>query len=194
MGNDMAQVLETIFGGDAPQQPLLYGQVAARACVVYLIGLALVRIGKSRLLSHATALDVILAVILGSLLSRGITGSASISGTTVACVMLIAVHWFLTAVACRWHRLGNLIKGHTYLVVDNGRIDWKAMRRSHISEQDLLEELRLNANIEDVSRIKRAYKERSGQISGVRHAPETELFDVGVENGVKTVRIEIRTR
>jgi len=66
---------------------------------VYVIGVAIVRLGKSRLIGRSTSLDVILGFILGSLLSRGITGHASISGTAVRSAALVAMHWWFTAVA-----------------------------------------------------------------------------------------------
>jgi uncharacterized membrane protein YcaP (DUF421 family) len=191
MGGSINLWLESIFGGDAPAHPLLLGQVAARALVVYLIGLTLVRLGKSRLLGSASALDIILAVVLGSLLSRGINGTASVSGTATACAVLVALHWLITQLACRWHRFGNVVKGHCHLLVENGQINWGALRRSHLSQEDLLEELRLNANVEDLSRIDKAYKERSGQISGVRRKMNAQVLDVDNHEGVKTVRIEV---
>jgi uncharacterized membrane protein YcaP (DUF421 family) len=194
MWNVLRLWLEFLFGGDMPTQPLLLGQVAARALVVYLLGLLVVRLGKSRLLSGATALDIILAVVLGSLLSRGINGTASMSGTAVGCAVLVALHWSMTRAACRWHWLGNTIKGRSYLLVEKGRMDRDAMRRSNISEHDLLEELRLNANVEDLDQIEKAYKERSGQVSGVRRKFDAQIVEVAVESGVKTVRIEVRPR
>jgi uncharacterized membrane protein YcaP (DUF421 family) len=190
--SNISVLLDTIFGGDAPVHPLLLGQVAARALVVYVIGLIVVRLGKSRLLASATVLDILLAVVIGSLLSRGINGAASLSGTATACAVLVALHWLMTQLACRSHRFGNLVKGHCRLLVENGRIDWKAMRQSHLSHEDLLEELRLNANVEDLSRIEKAYKERSGQVSGVRRKPHAEILDIAMDDGVKTVRIEVQ--
>lgn len=183
--------LEHVFGGDSPAHPLLLGQVAARAIVVYLIGLILVRLGKSRLLGSATALDVLLVVVLGSLLSRGINGTASVSGTTTACAVLVILHWLMTHLACRWPRLENLLKGHCRLLVDNGQVNREALRQSHLSLDDLLEELRLNANLEDLSRIDKAYKERSGQVSGVRRKLNAQVLDIGTDGGVKTVRLEV---
>ena len=70
----MSELFETIFGGDVPKEPLLLHQCAARAVAVYLIGIAILRIGKSRIISCVTTVDVLLGFILGSLLSRGITG------------------------------------------------------------------------------------------------------------------------
>ena len=89
----MGTILQEAFGGDTPIEPLTLYQVAARDSLVYLAGLVVVRIGKSRLISRTTSLDVILGFILGSLLSRSITGHASISGTIVASAVIVAVHW-----------------------------------------------------------------------------------------------------
>jgi uncharacterized membrane protein YcaP (DUF421 family) len=98
-----AKLVETAFGGDSPTPDLSLGQIAARAAVVYLVGLAVVRLGKSRLIGRVTAVDVLLGFILGSLLSRGITGHASLSGTTTASAMLVFVHGLVTWFACRSH-------------------------------------------------------------------------------------------
>ena len=175
MGNLSIDLLTECFGGDAPQQPLALGQVAARAAVVYLLGLFLVRVGKSRFHGRASAIDIVLGFVLGSLLSRGITGSASISGTFVASAALVALHWAATAAACRSHGFGNLVKGRTKLLVEDGRLLHKAMSSSHISEHDIREAMRLAANIDDLSQVKAAYKERSGLISIVTHSePKTE--------------------
>jgi uncharacterized membrane protein YcaP (DUF421 family) len=160
--------VDIVFGGDTPHPPLRMWQVAARAVALYLMTVLVVRIGKSRLLGRASVLDVILGFLLGSLVSRGITGSASLTDSATASVVLVFAHWWITLAACRHHRLGWLFKGSAYLVVEDGKVLPDAMRRSHVSLEDLKEELRLNGNVEDVERVKRAYKERSGQISVVR--------------------------
>jgi uncharacterized membrane protein YcaP (DUF421 family) len=185
--------LTTVFGGDQPPSDLLLTQAAARAALVYLMGLAMVRLGKSRLIGSLSAIDILLAVVLGSLLSRGINGSASMSSSLVASAVLVAMHWLMTDLACRSHRLGDLIKGHAQLLVENGRINWPAMQHSHLSEHDLIEELRLNANVEGVDEIEKAYKERNGRISGVRGKQQLTTYEISIENGVKTVRIEVLT-
>lgn len=167
MLTSIAEVLEAVFGGDAPQHPPALYQVAARAAVVFLIGLAIVRIGKSRLLSRLTGIDVLLGFILGSLLSRGITGNASISSTAVASATIVLLHSALTKATFHWHGLGTLIKGHAKLVVEDGRPLADALRSSNISEHDLMEELRLHG-VADVSEVKQAYKERNGEISVIR--------------------------
>lgn len=182
-------VLEQIFGGDSPEQPLLLYQIAARAVAVYLIGLIIVRIGKSRVVARITAIDIINAFILGSLLSRGITGSASISGTSMATAAIVACHWLLTALACRWHWFGTMLKGR-YIrpLVKDGKMQLDNLQRSHISEHDLMEELRLRG-VEDLDQVAHAYKERNGEVSVITKKPQ--VIDVPVRDGVQTIRIEL---
>jgi len=168
MWDRLLEMMQEVFGGDVPVEPLAMYQVAARAAVVYFIGLLLVRLGKSRIISHASVMDVILGFILGSILSRGITGSASMSGTITASAVLIGVHWAFSAGAFYSHTLGNLFKGRKRILVQDGELQWDAMRESHISLEDLLQYLRLNANLDDLSKVRVAYKERSGEVSVVK--------------------------
>ena len=47
------------------------------------------------------------AIMLGSLVSRAIAGSAPFVPTLVASAVLLALHWLFSAVAVRWHRFGD---------------------------------------------------------------------------------------
>jgi uncharacterized membrane protein YcaP (DUF421 family) len=186
----LGSILHDAFGGDYPDAPLALHQIAARAAIVYLAGLAVVRVGKSRLISRTTSLDVILGFILGSLLSRGITGTGSISGAILASAVIVAIHWILTSMAYRWHGFGNFVKGHERIVVDDGRILTDVMRRANISPHDLVEQMRLKG-IDEIAQVQRAYKERNGEISFIRREAQPKVVDVSVQNGIQTVRIAI---
>lgn len=192
MWETFCSVCDDLMGGDAPHDPLRLTQTAVRAAVVYVLSLALVRYGKSRFISQASAIDVLIVLILGSLLSRGITGSASISATMAASGVLVLFHFSLTWLACHSHRLGGLIKGNQRVLVEQGAIHWPQMYRSHISEHDLLEALRLRAGTDDLRKIKVAYKERNGAVSFILYPSSPRVVDVAVHDGVQTVRIELR--
>jgi uncharacterized membrane protein YcaP (DUF421 family) len=183
-------ILHDLFGGDYPDVPLTLVQIAVRAVFVYGATLLIVRAGKSRIISRTTTIDVILGFILGSLVSRAVTGTAPISGTLIAAVALVAAHWAFTAMACRWHWFGTLLKGNSPLVVQDGKPLVAAMRHSHISPHDLIEEMRL-AGIGDLEQVHEAYKERNGQISFLRQRTAPRVLDVAVQNGVQTVRIAL---
>ncbi len=179
-----------LFGGDTPDDSLTVLQIAVRAVFVYGATLLIVRIGKSRIISRTTTIDVILGFILGSLVSRAVTGKASISGTVAAALALVAAHWLLTALACRWHWFGTLLKGNSHLVVQDGQPLNKPMHHSHISPHDLVEEMHL-AGIGKLAQVHEAFKERNGQISFIKQPSEPRVIDVAVQNGVQTVRIAL---
>jgi uncharacterized membrane protein YcaP (DUF421 family) len=168
---NLGSLLHEVFGGDYPDDELKLHQVIARTIVVFALGLAIVRIGKSRLIGRVTALDVLIGFLLGSLLSRGITGTASVSGTAAASATIVFLHWVLTALACRSHRFGTLIKGHCNLLVKDGAIDEPTMLGSHISRHDLEEALHMKG-LETVAQVHLAFKERNGEISII---PRREL-------------------
>lgn len=64
-------------------------QILARCVVIYIIGIALVRIGKKLFLGKIAAFDTILAIIIGSLLSRAITDTDCFIGILVSSLLLI---------------------------------------------------------------------------------------------------------
>jgi len=156
--------LHNLFGGDFPDDPLKLHQVMARAVVVYLAGIAIIRIGKSRSIGRITPIDVLLGFVLGSLLSRGVTGHASLSGTVGASAALVATHWVLTWIACRSHWFGDLVKGRAHVVVEDGQPLLASMLQHHLSIHDLEEAMRLK-DIDDIKHVRKAYKERSGEVS-----------------------------
>jgi uncharacterized membrane protein YcaP (DUF421 family) len=163
----MLDTLEFVFGGDVPKQPLLLHQCAARAVVVYLIGIALLRIGKSRIISRVTTVDVLLGFILGSLLSRGITGHASLSGTAASSAAIVAAHYLVTLSTIHGGWWETFIKGHSRTIVENGQLVDDNLRKSNLSQEDLLEELRLSG-VDSLEKVKAARKERNGEISVIK--------------------------
>src|SRR5438105_4420596 len=154
--SSITQTLQFVFGGDFPPpdppEHLRLHQAMARGVVIYLVVLAIIRVGKSRSIGRISPLDVLLGFILGSLVSRGITGHASLSGTAGSSAALVAVHWVLTRLACQWHWFGDLVKGHADIIVENGQPRLGSMLHHHISTHDLDEFLR-NKGIDDLSKV-----------------------------------------
>jgi uncharacterized membrane protein YcaP (DUF421 family) len=142
--------------------------MATRAVIVYIIALALVRLGEKRFIGKFAAFDVILGFMLGSILSRAVTGSSEFLPTLAAALVLVLLHYAGAVVAFRSDWFGTLVKGHDRTLVENGVIDWSAMRRSHISRQDLLGALRENGRVNDPADVALARLERSGNTSVIR--------------------------
>ena len=77
------------------------------------------------------------------------------------------------------------------MIVENNQTDKKEMRKGHVSEDDLKEQLRIWMNQKNLDNIKEAYLERDGQISFIKDDPEPKVLDIKVEDGIQTVRIKL---
>jgi uncharacterized membrane protein YcaP (DUF421 family) len=165
-------------------------QMALRAVIVYVVTVAIVRLGKKRFMGGSTAFDVILGIMLGSIVSRAITGNAPFFGALAASVVLLAMHWLFSSIALRFHGFGWAIKGAPAVLVRNGEIDWEAMRKTHMTEHDLWEDLRVRG-ISKLEHVAEARMERSGQVSVLRAKQEPKVVEIGVAEGTKTIRVEL---
>jgi uncharacterized membrane protein YcaP (DUF421 family) len=165
-------------------------QMALRAILIYGLALLLIRIASKRFLSQATAFDVIVAIMLGSILSRAINGSAPFLPTVLASGALVGLHWVFASLALRTS-LGSVFKGEPRLLIKDGQVQHEAMREAKLSSADLDQALRINAKHADPSKIRRAYLERNGSISVIPYPREPQVLDVSIEEGAPTIRIKL---
>lgn len=162
------QTLDATLGLSADKaQELSVFQTCARAVVVFAVLILYVRIAKKRFLSSATAFDAILLIIIGSIASRAISGTAPFIASLAGTLTLVVAHWLLSYVSRDWPSLSNLIKGHSTKLIERGRVDNAARRQAHISNDDLAEDLRTHG-IESPAEVKEARLERSGKLSVIK--------------------------
>src|ERR1043166_7203604 len=159
---------EALLGLSVEPRNLTFVQISLRGIIVFLATLAMVRLGHKRSLSHKTPFDAVLLVILASVLSRAINGSAAFFATIGGGVVLVLIHRLFAYLAYYSHGFGILVKGRPDTIVCDGQCDFRMMRRNHVSIHDLEEDMRLNAHLHDVSKVRVARVERSGDISFIK--------------------------
>jgi len=157
-----------LFGPDGKATELTLLHISLRGFIIFIAGLAIVRIGDRRSLAQKTAFDAIFIVLVGSMLSRAINGTAPFFMTIGAGIALMIIHRAFAFGAFKSHWFGRLIKGRPLTLVRNGEIDWKSMKHGLVSQHDLEEDLHLDAKTEDISEIQTARLERSGDISFIK--------------------------
>jgi uncharacterized membrane protein YcaP (DUF421 family) len=157
-----------LLGLGLEPKDLTFSQISLRGVIVFLATLLMVRLSTKRSLAEKTAFDAVLLVILASMVSRAINGTATFFASIGGGFILVLVHRSFGWFACRSHAFGKLIKGSPDVIVENGQPNLPAMRRNYISEHDLEEDLRLDAQVEDLSRVRIARVERSGDISFIK--------------------------
>ena len=166
--NTISHLFEELLGLGLEPKQLTFLQISIRGVIVFAATLVMVRISSKRSLAEKTAFDATLLVIIASVLARAINGSAAFWPTLGAGFVLVVIHRLLGIAAFYSHRFGILIKGKAVVLVENGKLQRKNMRLNHISEHDLEEDMRLDAATEDLSKIRVARIERSGDISFIK--------------------------
>jgi uncharacterized membrane protein YcaP (DUF421 family) len=181
--------LEAALGAGKGPSDISILEMGARAVLIYLVILAMVRMGKKRFMSQASAFDMIVGIIMGSIASRAITGNAPIVPALGACAAMLLLHSTLTAIAVRWHGFGGLIKGGNRLLVKDGKVDEDELCKAHMTNRDLDEALR-EQGIDEPAKVAEARLERNGKVSIIKRS-QPHIHEVAVAPGVQTVRIEI---
>ncbi|HEX5490080.1 MAG TPA: YetF domain-containing protein [Candidatus Udaeobacter sp.] len=166
--NLFTESVQALLGLGIEPKDLTSLQVSIRGIIVFVATLVMVRISSKRSLAEKTAFDAALIIIIASVLSRAINGSAPFVPTLVVGFVLVFLHRLLALGAYASHTIGILVKGKPVVIVENGRIDQRNMRANQITEHDLQEDMRLDAEIDDVNKIKVARVERSGDISFIK--------------------------
>lgn len=187
---DWWQQFDEFLGLGRPIEQVGVVAMVLRTVLVYVASLVLVRLASKRLLAKASAFDVIVAIMLGSILSRAINGSAPLLPTLAAGAVLLAMQRLLALVARHTRWLGPIVKGGPVLLIEDGQVRREGLRETGLTREDLAEALRLEIGHEDSSRVRRAYMERNGKVSVITYPSEPRAVTVKVEEGVQTVRIE----
>jgi uncharacterized membrane protein YcaP (DUF421 family) len=166
--NTISHLFEELLGLGMEPKQLTFLQISIRGVIVFAATLMMVRISSKRSLAEKTAFDATLLVIIASVLARAINGSAPFFPTLGTGFVLVLLHRSLALTAYYSHGFGILIKGKAAVLVENGKLQRRNMSLNHISEHDLDEDMRLDAGTEDLSKIKVARLERSGDISFIK--------------------------
>lgn len=151
-----------LIGQNTPH--IAWWQMSIRAAIIFVYAILLYRLAPRRSFSNLSAQDIVLTVILGSSLSRALTGNAPLIPTLVATGLVVALYVGVTAIAPHSQIVSRLVKGRPITLVREGKVDWPAFRSAQFGENDITELLRLNG-LRELSEVEEAHLERNGQVS-----------------------------
>jgi uncharacterized membrane protein YcaP (DUF421 family) len=145
-------------------------QECARAVLIFAYGLIVLRISGRRTFAQWSAIDIVVSIIVGSSLSRAVTGSAPLWGTLAAVAVLVLLHLGISYVVSRSQKLSKLIEGDSVVLASNGDIQKANLHRHLVSLSDLSQALRGNGldGLAAIGNTKRIELEPSGKIGIVR--------------------------
>ncbi len=159
--------MDAIFGS---KPDLIWYQECARAALIFVYGLVLIRIAGRRIFGKWSALDIVVSIIIGSNLSRALTGTAQLWGTLGATTLLVGLHWALASLVAASRGLSRIVEGDPVELARHGAPDTSVRARYAVSEADLNEALR-QAGVDDIAAARIVTLEPSGKITVVKHDP-----------------------
>lgn len=158
----MQDALTAIFGSESSD--ISPWQMSARATVILVYGLAMIRLFGRRIFGRWTAIDVLLSVLIGSNLSRALTANSPLLPTLIATTWLLLLYWAVVKLAIRSDTVSRLVKGRSNLLVEDGEVNWDEMHRHGFGRRDLREALR-EKGVTEFETVRTVRLERDGKIT-----------------------------
>jgi uncharacterized membrane protein YcaP (DUF421 family) len=138
-------------------------------------------VGK-RTVGNFTAFDLLVALMLGEIVDEIIYGDVTFAQGTVA-ILTIALAKYGTAWLTYWdHGFDALLEGKPTVVVQDGKLQRRGMRKEQMNEKEVLAHLRLQG-IDDLREVKLAIVEDDGEVSVIKQewAENLQKADLGGE-------------
>jgi uncharacterized membrane protein YcaP (DUF421 family) len=136
-----------------------------RALVLFAGVYILLRLVGRRELAEMEPVDFILLIVLGDAIQQGLTqDDYSVTGALTTIFTIAAIQVVLGYTAFRSKRVRTILEGEPVVLIEDGRVIDKNLRRARIAEEELAEEARLS-QVASLSDIAWAVLETSGKIS-----------------------------
>jgi uncharacterized membrane protein YcaP (DUF421 family) len=139
--------------------------IAIRSFVAFIFVFGITRIVGRRELSTLEPFDVIMLVVIGDLVQQGVTQS---DNSVTGIVIVLSVVTLMTALFAylnfRFPRLRPWMEGRPVVVIDNGSVIERNLRRERLTVSEVEAEAR-QQQIASLEQVRWAVLERNGKIS-----------------------------
>jgi uncharacterized membrane protein YcaP (DUF421 family) len=142
--------------------------IALRAIFLYAFLIFLMRVTGRRELSTLSAVDLVLLIVLGDAIQQGLTqDDYSVTGALIAISTIAAMQVGTSYLSFRSRRLRKVLEGHPIVVVQDGKLLDRNLRRQRMTPDELAEEMRLQ-QIGSFDDVEWAIVENNGQVSFIK--------------------------
>lgn len=139
--------------------------IVLRGIVLFVFASFVMRIVGRRELSSLGAIDLVLLIVLGDALQQGLTqDDYSVTGAMIAVSTIALMQVGLSYVGFRYRRLRPVLEGEPVVIVEDGHVIERNLRRDRITVDEVLEEAR-QQQIGSLDDVAWAILESNGKIS-----------------------------
>ena len=141
-----------------------------RAVAIYVLVFVFTRALGRRELSTLQPFDLILLVVIGDLVQSGVTqNDLSVTGVLLVVCTIGILQVAISYLSFRFRRIRPVLQGEPIVLVENGQLIDRNMRRERLSVDDLAEKARMS-EIGSIDEIKWAVLETNGDISFIKQS------------------------
>ena len=136
-----------------------------RATVLYAIIIFLIRLMGKRQIGELQPSELVITMLLSEIASIPMQDNTiPIVNSIVALFVLVAFEILTSAAGLKSYRLRSFLQGHPVIVIRDGKIDMKALKKLRMTVNDLLTALR-EKDVFEISQVSYAIFETTGKIS-----------------------------
>jgi uncharacterized membrane protein YcaP (DUF421 family) len=146
--------------------------IVLRTFAVFAFLLVLTRVIGRRELGSLEPFDLILLIVLGDSVQQGVTqDDYSLTGAFLVIFTFAVLQVFVSWVGYRFPRARPVLEGEPIVVVQDGNVIERNLRRERLTEDEIAEEARCNG-IAHLAEIRWAVLETNGKISFIKKSPD----------------------
>lgn len=143
-------------------------EFVVRAIIVYFSIMLLLRVSGKRTLGEFTAFDMLVVLLIGESTQGALTaGDQSLIGALLVCATLMGLNLLVAFLGSRYRKLDRLVQGEPVVLLRNGIVLERALKRNNLPRSDLDEALREHGVLEP-SEVALAILEVDGEISVIK--------------------------
>jgi uncharacterized membrane protein YcaP (DUF421 family) len=140
-------------------------EFVARAAIVYVFLLVLLRVTGKRQVGQLAPFDLVLLLVLSNAVQNSIIGSdSSLLGGLISAGTLIALNYAVGLLTFRSRQAEDLIEGRPQVLIHDGKLSEDVMASARLTHHELHAALR-RAGCAHVEEVKLAMLENNGAIS-----------------------------
>jgi uncharacterized membrane protein YcaP (DUF421 family) len=147
------------------QLSLPWWEFIARALVVYIFLLVILRLTGKRQVGQLAPFDLVLLLVLSNALQNSMNGGDNtVTGGVISAVTLIGLNWAIGYATFRSRKIARFVEGRPQVIVHNGQVYRDVMEQERLTQDELDAAIRL-AGCASIHDVHFAILENNGQIS-----------------------------
>jgi len=144
-----------------------------RAFILYVLIFGCMRLMGKRQLGELQPTELVITILVSAIVAIPMQeNSLPLGNSIIAVLLLVSFEIINSALSLKSPRLRSILEGNSVVIIRDGIIDQKQMKKLRLSADDLLDQLR-QKDVFDINDVRYAIIETNGQLS-VMLKPEKE--------------------